>query len=507
MKYYFNLFNENKTNNFIFEEPKEIKTNLNFFNVKFALEELTNLEISECVLIVEKENEGKYIFNNKATSTINEFVEFKNIEFKNPIEYEARYRIYFELKQGGITILSTKKDAIYFILHTRASDFEIDFKDAVYLDGVHELQKENLNSISFNLKIDSLNNFEYFFELSPEDEVAPKTYLLLESNNINFERELTVDSFKNGFTFLHFYLKDSFNNIKYKKYKITTKNNTFTLMYLLNKEIVLPKIDTEFSIFYESRNVTTIKPVIQYVINGISYQKEGKEIGTFNQTSKYVLLNLKEQFEKIEAKEVVLFFVLNQSEKLTSNSVLVLLDDEKPEIEFQEYHLINQKEKENLVINGKIVDKNLFFIGNSIKTINPKKNILFINSNEQLKEISLTNGNKVSLEKFSDYYTCEYPEETFEVFNNQNNKIDNVTYLTANDQNKHFYIWIDYNKLTIFEKNIIETQGQLKLKGDILNYIHTQTVYKFENIYLIKITLTGTLPEVLSFDFGIDGFE
>ena len=59
MQYFFNLFNSEKVENFIYEENKSIKTNLNFFNVKFYLEDLTDLEISDCELIIEKENEVK----------------------------------------------------------------------------------------------------------------------------------------------------------------------------------------------------------------------------------------------------------------------------------------------------------------------------------------------------------------------------------------------------------------------------------------------------------------
>lgn len=87
MQYFFNLFNSEKVENFIYEENKSIKTNLNFFNVKFYLEDLTDLEISDCELIIEKENEGKYNFNNKISGEIEEgLVEFKNAEFKNAIE-------------------------------------------------------------------------------------------------------------------------------------------------------------------------------------------------------------------------------------------------------------------------------------------------------------------------------------------------------------------------------------------------------------------------------------
>ena len=132
MQYFFNLFNEDKVENFIYEENKNIKTNLNFFNVKFYLEDLTNLEISNCELIIEKENEGKYNFNNKISGKIEDgLVEFKNAEFKNSVEEASNYRIYFELKQGGINVLSTKQYSIHFTLYMKAVDFNINFKDAI----------------------------------------------------------------------------------------------------------------------------------------------------------------------------------------------------------------------------------------------------------------------------------------------------------------------------------------------------------------------------------------
>ena len=511
MQYFFNLFNEDKIENFIYEENKIIKTNLNFFNVKFYLEDLTNLEISDCELIIEKENEGKYNFNNKISGKIEDgLVEFKNAEFKNSVEEASNYRIYFELKQGGINVLSTKQYPIHFTLHMKAVDFNINFKDAIKLNYIYELQKENLEELIFEFSINNLNNFEYYYEINSKEEIKSKDYKVLSSNTLLINETLNTGHFKDGFTYLHFFLKDSFENIKYKKYKITTKNNTFTLLNILNNEIVLSKLDEEFSIFYESRNITQLKPVIQYKVNGESFQKEGSAIGTFNQDKKMFSFNLKEQFQNVEANEIFLFFILNNNEKLTSNRTFILIDNEEPEVDMQEYYLIKNKEINELTISGKIIDKNLFFLGNSVKTIKPKTKLLFINSEINLLKVIFSNGEEKYLEKFSNYYTCETKNLTFEVFDINNNKVNdsNFKYLNTTDENKHFYIWLDKNKLSLFEQNLLSTQGSIKVKGsEIETLIISQEQLFFENIILLKVNLSPIATGVLEFDLGVDGFE
>ena len=511
MQYFFNLFNEDKIENFIYEENKIIKTNLNFFNVKFYLEDLTNLEISDCELIIEKENEGKYNFNNKISGKIEDgLVEFKNAEFKNSVEEASNYRIYFELKQGGINVLSTKQYPIHFTLHMKAVDFNINFKDAIKLNDIYELQKENLEELIFEFSINNLNNFEYYYEINSKEEIKSKDYKILSSNTLVINETLNTGHFKDGFTYLHFFLKDSFENIKYKKYKITTKNNTFTLLNILNDEIVLSKLDEEFSIFYESRNITQLKPVIQYKVNEESFQKEGSAIGTFNQDKKMFSMNLKEQFQNVEANEIFLFFILNNNEKLTSNRTFILIDNEEPEVDMQEYYLIKNKEINELTISGKIIDKNLFFLGNSVKTIKPKTKLLFINSEINLLKVIFSNGEEKYLEKFSNYYTCETKNLTFEVFDINNNKVNdsNFKYLNTTDENKHFYIWLDKNKLSLFEQNLLSTQGSIKVKGsEIETLIISQEQLFFENIILLKVNLSPTATGVLEFDLGVDGFE
>ena len=511
MKYFFNLFNEDKIENFIYEENKIIKTNLNFFNVKFYLEDLTNLEISDCELIIEKENEGKYNFNNKISVKIEDgLAEFKNAEFKNSIEEASNYRIYFELKQGGINVLSTKQYPIHFTLHMKAVDFNINFKDAIKLNDIYELQKENLEELVFEFSINNLNNFEYYYEINSKEEIKSKDYKVLSSNTLLINETLNTGHFKDGFTYLHFFLKDSFGNIKYKKYKITTKNNTFTLLNILNDEIVLSKLDEEFSIFYESRNITQLKPVIQYKVNEESFQKEGSAIGTFNQDKKMFSMNLKEQFQNVEANEIFLFFILNNNEKLTSNRTFILIDNEEPKVDMQEYYLIKNKEINELTISGKIIDKNLFFLGNSVKTIKPKTKLLFINSEMDLLKVIFSNGEEKYLEKFSNYYTCETKNLTFEVFDINNNKVNdsNFKYLNTTDENKHFYIWLDKNKLSLFEQNLLSTQGSIKVKGsEIETLIISQEQLFFENIILLKVNLSPTATGVLEFDLGVDGFE
>ena len=207
--------------------------------------------------------------------------------------------------------------------------------------------------------------------------------------------------FKDGFTYLHFCLKDNFNNVNYKKYKITTKNNTFTSMYILENEFKINSLEDNINIFFESRNVEKLKPIIQYKDKDNLVQKEGTEIGTFNNNKKFFILNLKTIFGEIKEKTLELFFVLNNKKELISNKCLIKIDDVKPEIEMNNYFLIKDEKTNSLKIEGKIKDDNLFYIGENVKVINPVKNFLLIYSDKNLQKIKFENEEKEDLEKFN----------------------------------------------------------------------------------------------------------
>lgn len=505
MKFYFNLFNQNERQNFIYEEEKIIKTNLTSFNVKFYLDEIVDAPINECLLIIEKESDGKWIFNNKSSSEINELIEYKNIEFKNVIEPNEKYRIYFELKQGGVTVINTLKNAIYFILNTMPSDFEINIDNSIQLDKIYELQEVENNLLKFNLKVKNNNNFEYFYTINPEEKIEATNFMPLLNNIKSFSEELSASMFKDGFTYLHFFLKDTFNNIKHKKYKITTKNNTFAIMYLLENEIQLHNQEEEFGIFYESRNVTEIAPIIQYEKDENGVQKKGKSIGTFNKENKSFIINLKEQFGEVPVKEFELFFLLNNNDNLTSNSILVRIDDEKPVVELQEYLLVKDKNKNEIEINGKIKDKGLFFLGNSIKIIEPKKNLFLIQSSEKLSKIRYSNGKEYDLEKFENYYSSEYLDSSFDILDNSNNVVLNYKKINSSS-NKEIFIWIDKNKLTLFEQNLL-ANNNLKIKGGLEEKVISQEVIEFDNLLILKAKLSEDTSGYINFDLGVNSFD
>lgn len=507
IKYYFNLYKDDQSNNVIYEEQKLLKTNLTFFNLKFYLDEITDLPINDCILTIEKESDGKYNFNNSAYGIIGEVIEFKNIEFKNPIDEESKYRIYFEFKQGGITVLSTKKNPLYFILHTKPTSFNINFQNTIILDDIYELQSTENDKVKFDLSINSNNTLSYYFEINSKEEIKPKTFIPIINNKITkLEETLSSDMFKNGFTYLHFYLKDNFDNLNYRKYKLTTKNNTFTSLYILNNEFKIKSLEDEISIFFESRNVTTLRPVIQYEEKNEIKQKEGTDIGTFNNRKRSFVLKLKDIITEISVKTFKLFFVLNNNNKLTSNECLVKIDDVKPEIEIKDYYLIKEKNQTVLTINGKIKDDNLFFVGENVNVIKPINKLLLIQSNKNLSKIKYKDEEKIDLEKYNNYFTCIAKEKEFELFDNECTKVADYKYINPADSKKHFYIWIDKNKLTLFEKNLINNSSKLIIKEETTNILSQETI-EFNNVILIKCNLNSTATDTFEFDLGVNSFD
>ena len=507
IKYYFNLYKDNDNNNIIYEEQKVIKTNLTFFNLKFYLDEITDLPINDCILIIEKESDNKYSFNNSIHGTIGETIEFKNVEFKNPIEEESKYKIYFEFKQGGITVLNTKRKPLYFVLHTKPTSFNMNIENSIKINDIYELQTTEQDKIKFNFSIKSTNILNYSFKIDSKENVNFDNFIPIINNNLTtVEETLTSTMFKDGFTYLHFCLKDNFNNVNYKKYKITTKNNTFTSMYILENEFKINSLEDNINIFFESRNVERLKPIIQYKDKDNLVQKEGSEIGTFNNNKKFFILNLKTIFGEIKEKTLELFFVLNNKKELISNKCLIKIDDVKPEIEMNNYFLIKNEKINSLKLEGKIKDDNLFYIGENVKIINPVKNFLLIFSNKNLQKIKFENEEKEDLEKFNNYFTIEDKNKDFEVFDNNNLKVTDFKYIRT-DSRKTFFIWLNKNIFTSFEKNLIANQGNLKIKEENGTNILSQETVEFDNIILIKCIINTSVGDFFDFDLGVEGFD
>ena len=75
-------------------------------------------------------------------------------------------------------------------------------------------------------------------------------------------------------------------------------------MFILNNEFKIKTLEEPITIFYEHRNVTTLKPVIQYEENNVLKQKEGTNIGTFNNIKRSFSLNLKTNSPRHSSKRV-----------------------------------------------------------------------------------------------------------------------------------------------------------------------------------------------------------
>jgi len=53
--------------------------------------------------------------------------------------------------------------------------------------------------------------------------------------------------------------------------------------------------------------------------------------------------------------------------------------------------------------------------------------------------------------------------------------LHNFKYLNTTNENKHFYIWLDKNKLSLFEQNLLNTQGSIKVKGSEIEALIFET--------------------------------
>lgn len=525
MKYlnlYFTFFNDSVSKNLILEPNAVAKTNLEKCKVSFFLMEIQNRyrdEVTSFELMIEKENEGNFIFNNKITGNLADgLVEFNKCELKDSNGLEAKYRLYIDCKQGGLTIFTTKDQPVYVQLKTSNSEFNLIVHDAIELNEVFELQQQT-EELKFDLSIKkTVGVFTYSFYLDSNDtgkQPSDGEFIPISSNFVELKTKISSSYFKNNIAYLHFYLKDNFGNVGYRQIQITTKNSTMIALSILNPEIQLLNWKEEFGILYESRNVQKLKPVIAYMTeNGIVQVDGKKEIGTYDKSHKSFLFQFNEYFDEIQKDEFVLFFVLNGDKKLVSNEMKISIDNAKPSVEItnieDNYKLITDKNIKKFKLKGKVIDKNFFFLGSNVKKLqlNSDVNLLILESEEELKEVHF--GDKVQqLIKFNKYYYCKTLGKDFKVRDFNDNETTNFKsindYIT--EEEKTFYIWFSKKELTMYENNIIKHQGGLKLKGSILPFVKSQNFIEISEFYILQVIMRSDAKSTYSFDLGIADFD
>lgn len=535
MKLYFDFFNDKETKYIYMNETNNF-LNINFskFNLNVHLDNNLGIDfndVTDFFLIIEKNINGIYTLEKRISGTYNNstnIIEYLNCNFDDTISNSASYRLYFQFNEGGI-ITYNGKDKPYFInLKSKCEEFNIEIYDSILINDYYEIQNIDIDipSITFKISIEDnkrYNSYRYYYTFKntiSNKDIIPN-YKTLENDSIIITEGVSANFFENDITYLHFYLKDVFDNVSYKVFKITTKQNTLTLFEILNTEINI-KPTEEVNVFYNMRNVESITPVIK-IVNDQNVTKEyisKKTIGTYDKLKNIISFKLSEYFEEeFDNNDLKLHFILNNNEKNKSNEMIIYIDSLKPTLDiinFNEdnYKLIITDDKTTDVI-GKIQDSNFFYLGNNRQKIELKKakHYLIIHSdNNDIQYVSFgENEKKYELLKYSKYYIIETLSETFTVYDKNKDIVSNneYTYLNdfVNESSKNIYITFDKRKLTNYELNIIENQGGLKVKGsEFLTIVKKQEFNSFSDLYYLKIQIDESATQKFEFDIGIEDF-
>lgn len=535
MKLYFDFFNDKETKYIYMNETNNsLNINLSNFNLKVHLDNSLGIyysDITDFFLIIEKDINGVYTLEKRIVGNYNNstgIVEYVNCSFDDIISNTAAYRLYFQFNEGGI-ITYNGKDKPYFInLKSKCEEFNMEIYDSILIEDYYELQNINIEMPSVTFKVSIINNknfnnyrYYYTFKNTISDKDIVVNYKTLTENSIIITEGINSASFKDDVTYLHFYLKDVFDNVSYKVFKITTKQNTLTLFEILNTEVNIYK-DEEFSIFYNTRNVESITPAVK-ITNEQNTTKtyiSENTIGTFDKDKNVIPFRLSEYFEEeFDNSKLQLYFILNKNENNKSNEMMVYIDSVSPVIDitnFDEsnYKLITTDDNITDVI-GKIQDSNFFYLGNNrqkIELSNARHYLILNSENNNIQYVSFgEDEEQIEFLKYSKYYIAETKSDIFTVYDKNNKIVSEEEYTFVNDyvsENfKNIYIMFDKSKLTNYELNIIENQGGLKAKGnELLSIVKKQEFRAFSCIYYIKLQIDKTATQNFSFDVGIEDF-
>ncbi|MGL4449585.1 MAG: hypothetical protein ACRCTZ_00165, partial [Sarcina sp.] len=163
-------------------------------------------------------------------------------------------------------------------------------------------------------------------------------------------------------------------------------------------------------------------------------------------------------------------------------------------------------------VNGMVFDDSLFYIGSENRKCGFENvtNKILIFSKRELTAITFENGETAYLYKYGNYYLAEDKGGAFSVFEDGVQLPTSQYQFLRNDSKlnkKHFYLMLDKNKLSNYEKNIIENQGGLKIKGPLAQEIFEQEFIKFSNYYVIKAYVFPEKNRSFGFTLGIENFE
>lgn len=529
-KYYFKFFNSNtkEETNKILNINETINTRLNSFNLKIYMDDfdINHSKITDYKIVLEKELNGIYIkesvftgeiykmqkqviFNN---CTLNDFSDDANIKYKLKLEFYS----------GGILVYDGSEFSCEIVLKQQCENYIIDIDNSIRIGDFFELKNESaIENIDFSINVETsqkYNTLMYYFDFNSEENIDPGKYKVFGANYKKFHYVVSNPIFKNDFTYLHFFLKDSFDNVRYKKIKIITKENLNELMEIVSGDIYLSNITDKFNIFYNMKNVREIqtKLIITKKDNNKTIAIASKKIGLKNNNSNFVSIELLDNFSNIhelvdEAKNIELSFVINGTEKET-NKINLKYDTSAPVITFSnltDNYAVVKTSIEFFTVLGRITDTNLFYIGNDIKKYDfvDVPNYLLIYSKENLKTINYEDGTSEKLIKLNEYYITTFKSNNFTLLNYNDEQINNYKAVNdyCNENEKVFFINLDKNRLNTYERNLL-SHNELCIKGPILESVISQKTLEIGNYYLVKIIIQKNTQQNI-FDLGISEFD
>lgn len=530
MKYYFKFSNiENKVEHCIYDSLQEnvYNTNLNYIELKIYLSDINTIhkQITNYKFIIEREVNGIYVNESVIEGVkFNDIVKFEKCELNKEqilssnTTSNIKYKCYLECYEGGILVYTDVKQPVNILFKNTCENFTLDIENSLLINGVYELQDEEVKQINFTINV--LENYKstlrYYYKFGKEENIEPKQFLTLEKNLKRVTYDVVTPIFENETTYLHFFLKDSFNNIRYKKFKLITKSGTNELFEIVDYIQNINDENTQLSFFYNSKNITKVTPKIQITDNENTYEEISKrQIGLTNNNRNYITITLKEYFPNImekfkENSEIYISFKINDSEKCCT-PVTMNYDNEVPKIIcndlIDDYALVLEN-KENYELTGQIYDKNLFYIGRKkeydFKNI---KNHILIISDQDIDYVK-ENGENKKIIKYGNYYVANMNSNNYQLYDQNNQLVTNYKVIDDFNEsgNKSFFIALDVNELNTYEKNLIEN-NEIQIKEIGTNHIIKQEKMILENYILFKVYVEENNSEMLKIDLGIDGTE
>lgn len=529
MKYYFKFFNEAKEEKHIIydlNKKNPISVNLNSFDVKVFMSDIkiNHDRVTNYKIIVEREINGVFIKEQSFSGEReNELIKFNDCECKYAkSSNNIRYKIYLEAYEGGIVIYTDKDSCAVVTVKHNCDNFYISVYNSILIKDFFELQDEELNFINFKVELEEpalYNSLMYYYTFNNADKVFPKEFQYLKESNKDFKYAVTNKIFDKGETKLHFFMKDSFGNIKYKIIKMITKHNKNEIFEIIDYNKNIKSFEDTICFFYNSKNITNVKPFlnIKYIDNKEKTLESKKIFGLTRNTIKSLEFKLSDCFDDLEEhlknfSSLSIFFKINETSNKTEN-LDIRYDKKKPDVVFlnlNKNYLKLQDDIKFYELEGQLTEDNLFYIGLNTKKYdfkNISNNVLVFSDKDiyYLKDDSQHQENK--MQKFENCYYSKIFSKNYALFDLNKQKVSPKIVLDdiADSGQKCFFIYMNTELFNTYERNLI-ANNKLIVKSNSDNFVKYECL-NIGKYIVIKCFIKSNCNDELKIDIQIEGFE